>query len=182
MNNSPTQSIGLLAIQGSVAEHAEILKQLNISFKYIRSKDDLEHLTHLILPGGESTTMTKLLKCFGMWEIIVKKVKNNQIKIFGTCAGAILCQQFGLEIKIERNGFGAQQNSFAAKLTSEKFSNLQGIFIRAPRFLSVGKNVEVLATWNNEPVLVQQDNLLAASFHPELCGEVRIHKHFLRVY
>ncbi len=173
-------TVGILAIQGSFAEHAMILKKMRVDFIYVRSLDDLQNLTHLIIPGGESTTLTKLLKAYGIWDQLQKRAENKTLKIFGTCAGAILCQQFGLDIKVNRNGYGAQLNSFTTELTSEKFPNLTGIFIRAPRFQSVGKNVTILAEHTNEPVLIEQDNFLAAAFHPELSDETRIHEYFLQ--
>ena len=173
-------SIGILSIQGSVEEHAEVLKKLNVSFLLVRTREDLDLLTHLIIPGGESTTIIKLLKIFDMWDVLVEKVKNQELKVFGTCAGAIICQKLGLDVRLQRNGFGAQQESFSAKLISKQFPNFQGIFIRAPRFLLTGKNVEILANWNKEAVLVRQNNILAASFHPELGDDMQIHNFFIK--
>ena len=176
MNKS---TVGILNIQGSVIEHSNILRQLGVDFILVRSKKDLEKITRLIIPGGESTTLTVLLKSSGLWEELKKRAENKTLKIFGTCAGAILCQHFGLNAKIKRNGYGAQLNSFSAELESEQFPHLRGIFIRAPRFQSLGDNVKILARYGNEPVLIQQDNLLAAAFHPELTDDTRVHKYFL---
>ncbi len=173
--------VGILSIQGSFFEHAEILKKINAPFIFVRSKNDLLPITHLIIPGGESTTITKLLKNFGIWEVLEKKLKENKIKIFGTCAGAIICQKLGMDIQIDRNAYGAQQESFISKLNSKQFFNLTGIFIRAPRITSVGKNTKILATFNNDPVLIQQNNFLTSTFHPELSGELRIHNFFLKI-
>jgi 5'-phosphate synthase pdxT subunit len=173
------QKVGVLSIQGSFVEHANILKKNSAPFAFVRSKEDLAPITHLIIPGGESTVITKLLKDFGMWEVLEKKLSENKIKIFGTCAGAIICQKLGMDIKIDRNAYGAQQESFVDKLNSKLFPNLTGVFIRAPRILSVSQDAQILATWNKEPVLVKQKNFLAVTFHPELYNETRIHQYFL---
>lgn len=173
--------VGILSIQGSFAEHADILKKIGVPFVFVRSKKELLPITHLIIPGGESTAITKLLKDFGMCEILKEKIKDNKIKIFGTCAGAIICQELGMNIKVRRNGYGNQQESFVDKLNSKIFPNLTGVFIRAPRITSIEKDVKVLATFNNEPILVQQNNFLVSTFHPELYGETRIHKLFLKM-
>ena len=116
-----------------------------------------------------------------MWKVLEKKLNENKIRIFGTCAGAIICQKLGMNIQIDRNAYGAQQESFIDKLNSKLFPNLTGVFIRAPRVLSTGKNTEILATWNKEPVLIKQKNFLAATFHPELSNETRIHQYFLNI-
>ena len=176
-----SKKIGILSIQGSFVEHAQIMRQLKTPFNFVRSKEDLSLITHLIIPGGESTTMIKLLNDFGMWTILEQKLSKNKIKIFGTCAGAIICQKLGMDIQIERNAYGSQQESFIDKLKSNKFPNLIGVFIRAPRFTSTNLNVKVLATYNNEPVLAQQNNFLVSAFHPELNNELRIHRYFLNM-
>jgi len=172
---------GLLAIQGSLAEHMAILNRIKMPFKMVCSVADLKIITHLIIPGGESTTITKLLKDFGLWTVLKEKTKNNRIRIFGTCAGAIICQKLGLNIKVQRNGYGAQQSSFSDQLDSGLFPGLTGVFIRAPRFISVDPKIEILAKHDNEPVLVKQNNFLAAAFHPELNAETRIHKYFFKM-
>lgn len=179
------QNIGILAIQGSIIEHEKILQKLHVDYSLVRSKEQLQNLTHIIIPGGESTTMTKLLKDFDMWDVLNEKIsvpsgKNKKLKVFGTCAGAILLSKFGMDIKVERNGYGAQLDSFSADLVSKQFPNLKGIFIRAPRFTSHGSDVKVLVTHDNEPVLLEQENMLASSFHPELAHETRIHEWFLK--
>lgn len=170
--------VGILALQGSFVEHAQILQKLKVDFIYVRTKEDLQDLTHFIIPGGESTTLRKLLEAYRMWSVLESRIMNRELRVFGTCAGAILCQYLGLDVEICRNGFGAQQSSFIDSLDSEQFPELQGVFIRAPRFLSVGKGVKVLATFQKEPVLVEQGSFLALSFHPELCDEMRIHEYF----
>ena len=176
--------IGVLALQGSFAEHGEVLDLLEVEYRWVRSLQDLKNLTHLIIPGGESGTMEKLLKEFNMWEEIVN-AKN--LKIFGTCAGAILCEKFGANIVIDRNAYGAQQESFTTDLTSPRFKNLKGVFIRAPRIEPLTSNSsprergepKVLAYHKDEPVLVEDRNFLLATFHPEILAETRIHEYFL---
>mgnify|MGYP000937334257 CR=1 FL=1 len=169
------KKVGILALQGSFAEHAKILEQLSQKYIFVRSKQDLENITHLIIPGGESTTLEKLLWEFDMWG----HLKNKKLNIFGTCAGAILCQKLGLDIEIERNAYGAQQASFIAELDSKIFKKLQGVFIRAPKFKVQNKKIKILAHYKQAPVLVQQNNFLVASFHPELRKDTRVHAFFL---
>ena len=173
-------NVGILALQGSFAEHGKVLDALGVEYEFVRSLADLEDLTHLIIPGGESTTMEKLLREFGMWEAIQLRITNDEFRIFGTCAGAILCEKLGAQVSIARNGYGAQQASFTADLTSSQFHNLKGPFIRAPRIEKFEKGVTVLASFQKEPVLVADGNFLLATFHPELVGETRIHAYFLR--
>ncbi|MCF7812359.1 pyridoxal 5'-phosphate synthase glutaminase subunit PdxT [Candidatus Gracilibacteria bacterium] len=169
-----------MALQGSFAEHAEILQTIGADFSFVRCREDVQGLTHLIIPGGESSTLTKLLKDSGMWEEILKQVQDDTLQILGTCAGAILLEKLGMDLYCDRNGYGAQQESFLADLQSEKFPNLKGVFIRAPKFSRVGKKGINLATLQKEPVMVEQGNFLALAFHPELVGETRIHEYFLK--
>ena len=186
--------VGILALQGSFAEHGKVLDKLSVEYIWVRSLDDLKGLTHLIIPGGESTTMEKLLKEFGMWEELQLQITKNKerrtkskktriekpLRVFGTCAGAILCQKFGADVVIDRNAYGAQQESFATDLDSSEFKHLKGMFIRAPRIKKMGEEVSVLASDKKEPVLVENQNFLLAMFHPELVGESRIHEYFLK--
>lgn len=171
--------VGILALQGSFAEHGHVLGRLSVDFIWVRTTEDLENLTHLIIPGGESTTMVKLLKMYGMWEVLKDQIETGDLRIFGTCAGAILCQYLGMDIEVERNAYGAQQGSFVDALESETFENLQGTFIRAPKFARYDKGVKVLAAHKDEPVLLEQGPFLSATFHPELTEENRIHAYFL---
>ncbi|MCF7847150.1 MAG: pyridoxal 5'-phosphate synthase glutaminase subunit PdxT [Candidatus Gracilibacteria bacterium] len=176
-----------------MTEHAKILHNLRTQFVLVRSREDFQDLTHLILPGGESTTMEKLLKKFEMWDEILRQIQNDNLKVFGTCAGAILLAKFGAGWSVQRNGFGAQQASFSTVLKSKTFPDLRGVFIRAPRLkppskppsnspLEKGGETEVLATFENEPVLVRDGNFLGASFHPEIAGETRVHEFFLQKF
>lgn len=171
--------VGILALQGSIVEHAKMLDSLNIEFLKVRTKEDLELISHLIIPGGESSTLQILLEQKDMWEVFQARVQSQELKVFGTCAGAILCARAGAKFEVDRNGFGAQQNSFITALDSAQFPNLKGVFIRAPRFKKVDSSVEVLAIFENEPVLLRDRNFLCASFHPELSGEQRIYECFL---
>jgi pyridoxal 5'-phosphate synthase pdxT subunit len=173
------RQVGILALQGSIIEHEKMLNSLNEEYIKVRTKSDLELVSHLIIPGGESTTLQILLEQKDMWELFQSRVNNEKLKVFGTCAGAILCSRAGARFQLDRNGFGAQQNSFIASLVSEKFSKLEGIFIRAPRFKKIDSSVDILATLENEPVLLKDRNFLIASFHPELSGEKRIYEYFL---
>ncbi|MCF7917938.1 pyridoxal 5'-phosphate synthase glutaminase subunit PdxT [Candidatus Gracilibacteria bacterium] len=186
--------VGILALQGSFAEHASLLRGMGRDFVLVRSLEDLQDITHLIIPGGESTTMVKLLKSFHMWELLERRMKKEELRILGTCAGAILCSYLGMDIDVDRNGYGAQQESFSAELESKQFPNLRGVFIRAPRFkikshpqnnppsppLFKGGGIKVLAMYKGEPVMVEQGNFLALAFHPEIAGEKRIHEYFLK--
>ncbi len=172
--------VGILALQGSIVEHAKMLDSLNVEFLKVRTKEELESVSHLIIPGGESTTLFLLMEQKDMWTLFQSRVQNQELKVFGTCAGAILCARAGAKFEVDRNGFGAQQNSFIAALDSVQFPHLKGVFIRAPRFKNMDASVEVLATFENEPVLLRDRNFLCASFHPELSGELRIYECFLK--
>lgn len=175
-------NVGVLAIQGSFAEHKNMCEAINIECKLIRSKEDLESITHLIIPGGESTTMLKLLKRFGMWKILKDKLQKKSLKIFGTCAGAILCSYLGMDLEVERNAYGAQQDSMMTPLKSELFPGLTGAFIRAPKLINISDSVKILATDQGKAVMAEQGPFLVASFHPELVGETKIYKYFLKEF
>ena len=123
--------------------------------------------------------MRVLLNEYGMWDVIVRKVSDKSLQVFGTCAGAILCAGWGMGVEIDRNAYGAQQASFVGYLESENFFHLQGVFIRAPRFMAADVTCNVLAQFKDQPVLVEQSNFLAATFHPELTDDTRIHEYFL---
>lgn len=166
--------IGVLALQGAFFEHIKILQKLNVETIEVRTVEDLIELDGLIIPGGESTTMNLLIG------EIKKQMKN--LPIFGTCAGAILLsQQNLLNIEVERNAYGSQLDSF-----EDKFEflgdKINGIFIRAPKILKVGPKVEILAkNSKGEIVLVKEGNYLAATFHPELSEDTKIHEYFLKM-
>ncbi len=192
--------IGVLALQGDFAEHIEMLSQLNISAKEIRTLADLESLTHLILPGGESTVMSQFLQKEGLMEKIRERALDGSLSIFGTCAGAILLAKEVtgknppetlklLDITVDRNAYGTQVDSFMSEIDIEGIGKKMVSFIRAPIITKVssfakamedkGTGVKVLATYKNQPVLVQQNNLLAAAFHTEVGGDNWLHKLFI---
>ena len=152
---------------------------MNQDFVWVRSKEDLANLTHLIIPGGESTTLRLLLQEFGMWEVLKLKIKNQELKILGTCAGAVLAVDFGLSCTLDRNAYGSQLHSFVDRLSSRVFPDFTGVFIRAPRFGDVSTPAKSLVVHNDVPVLVEQENILAATFHPEMTDDVRLHEYFL---
>jgi len=167
-----------LAVHGDIAEHAAILRKLNFEPVQVRAKKDFANLDGLILPGGESTTIEKLAEKFGLISEI-KKFAHSEKPIFGTCAGMILLAKFGLlDAKIERNFYGRQIDSFETNLRIPRISKkeIAVAFIRAPKIISVGESIEVLAEFENAPVLVRERNIFAASFHPEISGESAIHK------
>jgi 5'-phosphate synthase pdxT subunit len=166
--------IGVLALQGAFIEHVQILNKLGINSCEVRTVKELKNLNGLIIPGGESTTMNLLM---GKIKPALKK-----IPIFGTCAGAILLAQHGfIDMEIQRNAYGSQLESFEDNF---KFngSELNGVFIRAPKINKVGPGVEVLArNSNKEIVLVQQNQYLASTFHPELTDNTKIHEYFIEM-
>ncbi len=179
-------TIGVLALQGDFHEHLELLATLGVAARNVRTPDDVAACDGLILPGGESTTIGKLMRRFGLDQAI-RELHAAGKPIYGTCAGAILLSaevvendvhNLGLlDARISRNAYGRQIDSFECELPviglGEPFP---AVFIRAPRFVSVGAGVEVLAAIDDEPVLVRQGNLLASSFHPELTDDGRIHR------
>lgn len=181
--------IGILAIQGDYEAHARALDRLGVAHAYVRRPDDLAGVDGIILPGGESTTHLKVMTEEGLFGAL-KQFAANGGSFFGTCAGAILLarQVSGpsqaslglLDISVLRNGYGRQLAS-DVHMGSTKLSEtpVEMVFIRAPIIDSVGKGIEVLAEYEGHPVLVQQDRMLAATFHPELTDDLTIHRHFV---
>lgn len=181
--------IGVLAVQGDFAAHAAMLESLGATTIEVRTVADLANCDALILPGGESTTQLKFLQEEGLFEAI-KKFASDDRPVFGTCAGAILLarevlhpaqESLGLlDMTVVRNAYGRQLASdvFFAKSKLEA-KPMEMVFIRAPVIEHVGADVEVLAEYAGKPVLVQKDNLLAATFHPELTADPTVHRHFL---
>lgn len=182
--------IGVLAIQGDFAAHGKMLDKLSVTWCEVKNPHQLENIKGLIMPGGESSTILKFLTDEGFINPL-KEFSKRGGGIFGTCAGAILLarevsnppqESLGLiDISIERNGYGRQVDSFIDVADSEFFGKppLEIVFIRAPIVRCVGKDVEVLATNRGQPILLQQGKHLAATFHPELTNDVRVHQHFL---
>lgn len=181
--------VGVLALQGSSAPHRQAFQSIGIESREVRAADELEGLSHLILPGGESTALHRLLVLFGLWDEIPARHRRGELALFGTCAGAILLARsraprpptFGLlDAEVERNAYGRQLDSFRRPLAIEEPSlELDALFIRAPRFRRVGGRVRVLAWAGEDPVLLAAPGLLAATFHPELSASAALHRHFV---
>ena len=181
-------TIGVLALQGAYDVHAAMLRQLGAHAVLVRRPDQLKGLDGLILPGGESTTLLRHLERDGFFDALETFVQTQPT--FGTCAGCILLatkvenpaqRSFGvLDITVERNAYGRQINStILSAPASIPGGPVEMVFIRAPRITRTGADVNVLASRDAAPVLVEQQHLMAATFHPELSTDTRIHQHFL---
>lgn len=190
--------IGVLALQGDFREHAQCLRDAGaISVSLVRTPADLETIDALVIPGGESTAMSKLAMAFEVLEPIRKRIKNG-MPVYGSCAGMIMLAKNiidgrqdqetfgGLDIDVRRNAFGRQVDSFEADLHTSIFGNdiVKAIFIRAPWVENFGEETEVLArveSGENQGavVAVKQGNVMATSFHPELTNDLRFHKYFI---
>ena len=173
--------IGILAVQGNMREHAAVLRRLGAEPVEVRKPEQLVGLDGLIIPGGESTAIARLVRLYGL----EKAIRSFEQPIFGTCAGMILLDRnhLGLlDLEVSRNAYGRQVASFEADLELEgETEPLRGIFIRAPRVSETGPAVEVLAELDGEPVLLRDGRLLVASFHPELTEDTRVHERFLEL-
>jgi 5'-phosphate synthase pdxT subunit len=174
-------TIGVLAVQGNFREHAAMLRGLGAEVREIRLPEQLEGLDGLVIPGGESTAIMRLIRLYGLEEAI----RTFRAPILGTCAGMILLDRSHLglvDMDVERNGYGRQVASFEADLElAGETVPLRGVFIRAPRVSAAGPGVEVLATHAGEPVLLREGRFLVASFHPELTADTRVHERFLEL-
>lgn len=188
-------NIGILALQGAFAAHQRVLTDLGASVTLVRGVEDVNDLDGIVLPGGESTTMSMLLDSSGIAAPLRERVRNG-FPVFGTCAGLILLaekivdgradqqQLGGLAITARRNGYGRQIDSFEASISVSEAGNtfaMNGVFIRAPRIEEVTGDVEVLGTVDGDVVLVRQGNILGATFHPELSDDHRVHEMFLKM-
>jgi pyridoxal 5'-phosphate synthase pdxT subunit len=192
-------TIGVLALQGDVREHLAALGQLGVLARAVLRPEDLAHLDGLVLPGGESTTMDKLSRAFGLREPLVAALRAG-LPAYGSCAGMIMLadrlvggrpdqQTFGgLDITVRRNAFGRQVDSFEEDLhlATVPGGPIRGIFIRAPWVDDVGTGVEILARVEDGPaagriVAVRQGALMATSFHPEVTADVRVHRMFVEL-
>ena len=181
-------TIGVLAVQGNFREHAAMLRRLGAGVVEVRKPEQLEGLDGLVVPGGESTAIGRLIRLYGLEEAIGRFAQP----ILGTCAGMILLsrdavdaasdQPFlgAIDLVVRRNGYGRQVRSFEAdlELPGEQ-EPLRGVFIRAPRVEQAGPEVEVLAELDGDPVLLRQGRILVAAFHPELTADTRVHERFL---
>ena len=171
--------IGILAVQGDFREHAAMLRRLGAEPVEVRKPEQLDELDGLVIPGGESTAILRLIRIYGLEEALRRFTRP----VFGTCAGMILLDRnhLGLvDIVVHRNAYGRQVASFEADLELEGEDRLlRGVFIRAPRVTDAGPGVEVLAEHGGEPVLLRDGRFLVASFHPELTDDTRVHERFL---
>jgi pyridoxal 5'-phosphate synthase pdxT subunit len=179
----PELRLGVLAIQGGFEAHCEVLRELGAEVREVRLPGDMEGLDGLVIPGGESTTISKGIDTAGLVEPI-RALQDNGGTIFGTCAGMIICDQkhLGLiDASTERNAFGRQLQSFEADLAIDGIGDepLRAIFIRAPWVASCGTNVEVLASYESRPVAIREGRVLACAFHPELTDDPRLHALFM---
>jgi 5'-phosphate synthase pdxT subunit len=180
---------GVLALQGDFREHAAVFAELGVTPVEVRTVEDLADVDCLAIPGGESTTMAKLARAFELVEPIRERARSG-MPVIGTCAGMIVLAErvqagealFGvMDITVRRNAYGRQVDSFEADLDVRGIDHpVRGVFIRAPRIQHVGDEVEVLATFEDHPVVLEERNLVVASFHPELVGETGLHEYLLR--
>ena len=180
---------GVLALQGDFREHARVLADVGASPIEVRSVDQLAEVDCLVIPGGESTTIAKLARADGLVEPLRERAAAG-MPIFGTCAGMIVLAErveggeplFGLfDITVRRNAYGRQVESFETDLDVDGIDHpVRGVFIRAPWVQDLGPDVRVLAEHEGHPVVLEQGNLLVASFHPELVGETALHEYLLR--
>ncbi|KIF73557.1 glutamine amidotransferase [Streptomyces sp. 150FB] len=186
-----TPLIGVLALQGDVREHLAALASAGAEASTVRRPEELAAVDGLVIPGGESTTMSKLAALFGMLEPLRERVRAG-MPVYGTCAGMILLAEKildprsgqetvgGIDMIVRRNAFGRQNESFEAAVEVDGVGGgpVEGVFIRAPWVESVGAEAEVLAEYGGHVVAVRQGNALATSFHPELTGDHRLHQFF----
>ena len=185
--------IGVLALQGAFSAHAQVFKQLNVEVREVRLPHDLDGVDGVVLPGGESTTMSQLLLSSGIFDVLTERISEG-LPTLGTCAGLILLAErvldarpdqlscSVLDVTVRRNGYGRQIDSFEADIALAGLEvPFTAVFIRAPIIEEVGSGVEILATHNGAPVAVVSQNILAASFHPELTNDVRFHELFLHM-
>lgn len=182
-------TVGVLALQGDFEKHEAMLTRLGVASRQVRKPSDLDSVDALILPGGESTTIGKLMVRYGLDGAIQQRVAQG-MPVYGTCAGMILMARtivgsdqprLGLmDIAVLRNAFGSQRESFEVDLPFEPFERpVRAVFIRAPIVVEVGAGVSVLSRLEDKVVAVQQGALLATAFHPELTDDARVHRYFL---
>jgi len=183
--------VGVLALQGAFDAHARRLAELGVESRLVKDISDLDGLDGIILPGGESTTMSNLLVASGLGVVLTSRLHDG-LPVFGTCAGMIMIAHTihdgrpdqisldAMDIKVRRNGYGRQNDSFEQDISITSLdSPFHALFIRAPIIESIGSDVEVLASVGEHPVLVRQAQALASSFHPELVSDLRVHEIFL---
>ena len=189
-------NVGVLALQGDFREHLSALGDCGVTGKLVKTAADISAIDALIIPGGESTTICKLSKAFGLFDLISKRIQEG-MPTYGSCAGMILVAKSivdpasdqetfgGIDMQVRRNAFGRQTESFEVDLDFKTISGapIRGVFIRAPWVESHGSEVEVLSSievsGKQHPVAVRQGRVLATAFHPELTGDNRVHRYFL---
>lgn len=173
--------IGVLALQGAFREHAAMLRRLGADAVEVRLPSQLDDLDGLVIPGGETTTIMRLAALYGLDEAI----RGFGRPVLGTCAGMIVLDRAHLglaDLEVDRNAYGRQVASFEADLDlAGDTTPLRGVFIRAPRVRDVGPRVQVLASHDGAPVLLQDGDVLVAAFHPELTDDTRVHDRFLEL-
>lgn len=187
MQKEAAKTIGVLGIQGSIIEHVTTLKNCGVFVREVLRMKDLEGLDGLVIPGGESTTLSKLLKKDGL-DMAIRQAAEKGLPIYGTCAGMVLLSKTSdremdplalMDIEIERNAYGRQMDSFQTDVDIFKIANFPAVFIRAPKVKSLGEEVKVLAKHGKTPIMCRQENLLVTSFHPELTDDTRVHEYFI---
>ena len=182
--------VGVLALQGDFREHIAALTAIGVDAIPVKTEAEINSVDALVLPGGESTTIAKLARIFGVFDLLKAKIGSG-LPVYGSCAGLILLadrildgiegqETFGgLDITARRNAFGRQVDSFEGEIEFDGLGKLNGVFIRAPWVEEVGAGVEVLATSHGHPVAVRQGSILATSFHPELTNDYAVHRYFI---
>jgi 5'-phosphate synthase pdxT subunit len=184
--------VGVLALQGDVREHIQSLLNCGVDAVAVRRESEIQAVDALVLPGGESTTITQLSEVFGVYQLIKDRIANG-MPVYGSCAGMILLAEEildakvgqksfgGLDITVRRNAFGRQVDSFESDIEFADGSSdlIRAVFIRAPWVEKVSDSVQVLASVESHPVAVRSRTALATSFHPELTGDNRIHRYFI---
>jgi len=183
--------VGVLALQGAFEAHQHVLRDLGVGSVQVRTPADLEMVDALVMPGGESTTMSHLLQTSGLFDVIDARLKLG-MPVFGTCAGMILLakgvldgrsdqRSFGaIDIDVKRNAYGRQIDSFETDISLVGLvEDFHAVFIRAPQIARIGEDVTVLARHNENVVLARQGSVMVASFHPELTNDARIHSMFI---
>ena len=185
--------VGVLALQGAFREHVAAVSRLGVAAREVRQLKDMDGIDAMIIPGGESTTMGKLLNEWNMLEPLRQRILDG-MPVYGSCAGLILlCREIEnsdqprlgvLDATVRRNAFGRQVDSFETELSMPEVGPdpVPAVFIRAPVLISVGPEVRVLAEVKGQAVAVRQNNILATSFHPELTPDTRLHSYFLNMH
>ena len=185
-------NVGVLALQGDFREHLAALAECGVSAHPVKTSEELSAIDALIIPGGESTTISKLAKSFELFDLIRKKIADG-MPTYGSCAGMIMVSKTikdpasnqesfgGIDVEIERNAFGRQIDSFEEDIDFKGISGpkFRAVFIRAPWVAKLGKGVEVLSEIDGHAVAIQQGKVLATAFHPELTSDNRIHRYFI---